>query len=55
MAKIIDGKKISQEVKDECRERIAREGLNLTLAVVQVGNDLRLRFMSETRKKHVSM
>ena len=39
MAKIIDGKKISQEVKDECRERIAREGLNLTLAVVQVGND----------------
>ena len=39
MAKIIDGKKISAQVKDECRERVAAEGLNVTLAVIQVGND----------------
>lgn len=39
MAKIIDGKKISVQVKDECRERVAKEGLDVTLAVIQVGND----------------
>lgn len=39
MAKIIDGKKISAQVKDECRERVAAEGLDMTLAVIQVGND----------------
>lgn len=39
MAKIIDGKRISTEVKDECKERIKREGLDITLAVIQVGND----------------
>ena len=35
----IDGKKISAEVKDECRERVDKEGLDVTLAVIQVGND----------------
>lgn len=39
MAKIIDGKLISTQVKDECKERVAREGLDVTLAVIQVGND----------------
>lgn len=39
MAAIIDGKKISAQVKDECRERVAKEGLDVTLAVIQVGND----------------
>lgn len=39
MAKIIDGKRISTEVKDECKERIKTEGLDITLAVIQVGND----------------
>lgn len=39
MATIIDGKKISAEVKEECRERVAKEGLDVTLAVIQVGND----------------
>ena len=39
MAKIIDGKKISAQVKDECRERVAAEGLDVTLAVIKVGND----------------
>lgn len=39
MAKKIDGKIISTEVKDECRERVKKEGLDVTLAVIQVGND----------------
>lgn len=39
MAIIIDGKKISAQVKDECKERVAKEGLDVTLAVIQVGND----------------
>lgn len=39
MAKLIDGKMISAQVKDECKERVAKEGLDVTLAVIQVGND----------------
>ena len=39
MAVKIDGKQISQQVKDECRERVAKENLEITLAVIQVGDD----------------
>lgn len=42
MEKIIDGKKISACIKDELREEAARlkeEGISVTLAVIQVGND----------------
>ena len=39
MAVLIDGKKISAQVKDECKERVAKENLDVTLAVIQVGND----------------
>ena len=42
MAVIIDGKKISQEIKDELKERVASlkaEGKTAALAVIQVGND----------------
>jgi methylenetetrahydrofolate dehydrogenase (NADP+)/methenyltetrahydrofolate cyclohydrolase len=42
MAHIIDGKKISAEIKDEVREKVAQmraEGRTVTLAVIQVGND----------------
>jgi methylenetetrahydrofolate dehydrogenase (NADP+)/methenyltetrahydrofolate cyclohydrolase len=42
MAKRIDGKRIAEQIKDECRDRVARlkeEGTELTLAVIQVGND----------------
>lgn len=42
MAQIIDGKKISQEIKDELRGQVAawkEDGTEVTLAVVQVGND----------------
>ncbi|MCR4807339.1 MAG: bifunctional methylenetetrahydrofolate dehydrogenase/methenyltetrahydrofolate cyclohydrolase FolD [Lachnospiraceae bacterium] len=42
MAKIIDGKAISAQIKDELKEEVARlkaEGKNACLAVIQVGND----------------
>lgn len=42
MYQIIDGKKISQEIKDELKEKVAamaKEGKKVALAVIQVGND----------------
>ncbi|MBQ4522852.1 MAG: bifunctional methylenetetrahydrofolate dehydrogenase/methenyltetrahydrofolate cyclohydrolase FolD [Lachnospiraceae bacterium] len=42
MAKLIDGKQISKEIKDELKELVAKkkeEGMEATLAVIQVGND----------------
>lgn len=42
MAKIIDGKKISTELKDELKAKVAeykKNGVEITLAVIQVGND----------------
>lgn len=39
---IIDGKKISQEIKDEVKEEVAQlkaEGKDTALAVIQVGAD----------------
>ena len=42
MFQIIDGKKISQEIKEELKEKVAKdkaEGKEISLAVIQVGND----------------
>lgn len=42
MAALIDGKKISTEIKDELKEKVAKlkeQGKEVTLAVIQVGND----------------
>lgn len=42
MTQIIDGKRISTEIKDELREKVAslkQEGKDVALAVIQVGND----------------
>ncbi|MDD3367813.1 MAG: bifunctional methylenetetrahydrofolate dehydrogenase/methenyltetrahydrofolate cyclohydrolase FolD [Lachnospiraceae bacterium] len=42
MAVLIDGKKISTQIKDECKEKAAAlkvAGTEVTLAVIQVGND----------------
>ena len=42
MAEIIDGKKISTELKDEVKEKVAalkEKGIDVTLAVILVGND----------------
>ena len=42
MAKIIDGKAIAAQIKEECREKAAefhKQGKTIALAVIQVGND----------------
>lgn len=42
MYQIIDGKKVSSEIKDELKTKVAQlkaEGKNVALAVIQVGND----------------
>ena len=39
MGKIIDGKAISQKVKDELKDRVKNENIDAALAVIQVGND----------------
>ncbi len=42
MATVIDGKAISQQIKDELKEKVAvlkEKGINITLAVIQVGDD----------------
>lgn len=42
MAVLIDGKAISQQIKDELRQKAAElkeKGIHVTLAVIQVGND----------------
>lgn len=42
MAKLIDGKKISQQIKDELKEKVAQlkeQGISICLAVIQVGNN----------------
>ncbi len=42
MTQIIDGKKISAEIKDELREQVAAykaQGKEICLAVIQVGDD----------------
>ncbi|WP_313132139.1 bifunctional methylenetetrahydrofolate dehydrogenase/methenyltetrahydrofolate cyclohydrolase FolD [Anaerocolumna sp.] len=42
MALIIDGKKISNEIKEELKDKVLalkKDGVEITLAVIQVGND----------------
>ena len=42
MEKIIDGRQISQQIKDELKEKVnayKKQGVEITLAVVKVGND----------------
>ena len=39
MPRLIDGKLISTQIKDELRKKVAEEHIQATLAVIQVGND----------------
>ena len=42
MAQIIDGKKISSQIKEELKEKVSvmkQEGKTICLAVIQVGDD----------------
>jgi methylenetetrahydrofolate dehydrogenase (NADP+)/methenyltetrahydrofolate cyclohydrolase len=54
MAYIIDGKKISTEIKDELKQKVAglkEEGITITLAVIQVGNDPASSVYVKNKKK----
>lgn len=50
-AKIIDGKAVSAAVKERVKEEIAREGLEIGLAVVIVGDDPASRVYVNNKKK----
>ncbi len=39
MAFIIDGKKISSDIREELKQRVRKEGIEACLAVIQVGDD----------------
>ena len=54
MAQIIDGKKISTQIKDELRDRVSglkAEGIEVTLAVIQVGADSASSVYVRNKKK----
>lgn len=51
----IDGKQISAQIKDELKERVEKENLEVTLAVIQVGNDPASTVYVGNKKKHVNM
>ena len=54
MARIIDGKMISQQIKDECKEEVAvltEQGKHICLAVVQVGADPASSIYVNNKKK----
>lgn len=51
MAKIIDGKAVSAAVKERVRDEIARDGLDIGLAVVIVGDDPASRVYVNNKKK----
>lgn len=58
MAVIIDGKKISKEIKDEVKEKVfalKEKGVNVTLAVIQVGNDPASTVYVGNKRKHVNI
>ena len=48
---LIDGKAVSQAVKERVRDEIARDGLKIGLAVVIVGNDQASRVYVNNKKK----
>ena len=54
MAKLIDGKLISSQIKDEVKEEIAKlkeKGIKVSLAVIQVGNDPASSVYVKNKKK----
>ena len=51
---IIDGKKISTEIKDECKEKVAlykEKGIEICMAVIQVGSDTASSVYVNNKKK----
>ena len=54
MTQIIDGKRISQEIKDELKEKVTvlkEQGTEVALAVIQVGNDAASSVYVRNKKK----
>lgn len=51
MALIIDGKAISAQIKDELKERVVKEGIQATLAVILVGEDPASQVYVNNKKK----
>lgn len=51
MAMLIDGKKISQEIKDEVRDEISEKGIQASLAVIIVGDDPASRVYVRNKKE----
>ena len=51
MAKIIDGKEISRNIKDELKNRIEKENIRACLAVILVGNDPASEVYVSNKKK----
>ena len=57
MAQIIDGKKISQDIKDELKEKVTAlkdTGTEVALAVIQVGNDPASSVYVRNKRRHAS-
>ena len=58
MAQIIDGKAISLAIKDELKEKAAKlkaEGTEVTLAVIQVGNNPASTVYVEIKRRAVNI
>ena len=58
MAKIIDGKRISAEIKEELKQKVAKlkeQGITGALAVIQVGNDPASSVYVRNKKKTTSL
>ena len=56
MAQIINGKEISQTIKDELKAEVTdlkAQGVSVTLAVIQVGNDPASSVYVRNKKMHV--
>lgn len=58
MAMLIDGKAISMQIKDELKQKAAElkaKGINVTLAVIQVGDNPASCVYVRNKKKDVSI
>lgn len=51
MAVIIDGKKVSNEIKDELKALVSEQNIDATLCVIQVGNDPASSIYVKNKKK----
>ena len=58
MAKLIDGKYISAQIKDEVKDKVKamkEQGTDICLAVIQVGEDPASSVYVRNKKGHVNM